>query len=60
MRDWHPEHTDTLHEQPSTVNSEPSVSVRHEDLQVVKRQTPQCPEVFTRQRTDTNVLAGYS
>src|SRR3954453_19323471 len=39
-----------MHEQPATMHRQTSVTVRHEDLLVVKRQTPQCPEVFTRQR----------
>ena len=51
---------DPLDQQPSSVNGEAGVTVTHEDLQVVKRQTPQCPEVFTRQRTVTNAMAGYT
>jgi hypothetical protein len=59
MSDGHPEFADAMYDQPTAMNSEPSVTVRHEDLQVVKQLTPQCPEVFSRQRTDTNVMAGY-
>ena len=44
----HPELADAVHEQPATVHRETGITVRHEDLLVVKRQTPQCPEVFTR------------
>ena len=51
---------DAMHEQPTTVNSETGVTVRHEDLLVVKRQTPQCPEVFTRQRMSPTSRPGTS
>ena len=38
---------DTMHQQTATMNGQTSVTVRHEDLRIVKRQTPQDPEVFT-------------
>ena len=50
MSDGHPELSNAVHEQPAPVHSHTGVTVRHEDLRVVKRQTPQCLEVFTRQR----------
>jgi hypothetical protein len=60
MRHGHPLDTNTLHQQTTTMKGQTGVTVRHEDLRFVKRQTPQDPEVFTYVNPVTNLMAGYS
>ena len=55
----HSKFADSMHRQTTTVHGEPGVTVRHEDLQAVKPQLQNARRSSPRQRTDTNVLAGY-
>ena len=60
MRHRHALLPDTTNQQTATMDRQPSVTVRHEDLRVVETAIPTASEVFSSdQRTVTNVLAEY-
>ena len=61
MRDRHALLTDAVHQQTTTMHGQTGVTVRHEDLRVVETAIPTAPGgLHSRQRTVTNVLAGYN
>jgi hypothetical protein len=59
MRDRHPHIEDPLHQQTPTDERETSVTVRHEDLRVVKTAISTAPEVFALRQPVTNLMAEY-
>jgi hypothetical protein len=60
MRDRHALITDPLHQQQPAVERQTSITVRHEDLRVVKTAISTAPEVFALGQPVTNVPAEYN
>jgi hypothetical protein len=57
--DRHAESADAMHQQSATMHGQTSVTVRHEDLLVVKRANSTMPGGLHASADVTNVPAGY-
>jgi hypothetical protein len=60
MGNRHALDADPMDQQTTTMNSQTSVTVRHEDLRLVKTAISTAPEVFALGQPDTNFMAGYT
>ena len=60
VRDRYPLLSNPTNQQTATMHRQPSVTVRHEDLRVVKTAISTAPGVFALRQPVTNVLAGYN
>jgi hypothetical protein len=60
VSDWHALLAHSLHQQAATVESQSSVTVRHEDLRFGEAANSTAPEVFVSGQPVTNVPAEYN
>jgi hypothetical protein len=60
MSDRHALFTDPFYEQTTAMQRQSSVTVRHEDLRLVKTAISTAPEVFASRQPVTNVPAEYN
>jgi hypothetical protein len=60
MSSRHPLLADPTHQQTPAMKRQTSVTVRHEDLRLVKTAISTAPEVFLSDQPITNVLAEYT